>query len=95
MLLADGWHQVAKLPNGWQSSFDIDSYEFVQSPEPYDAALDHERIGPDEFRQRHTRTVVGGGTAEGVTATGFSFVAKGGAVVSGPLTAVLAVSYED
>ena len=92
VLLADGWHQVAKLRD-WESSFDIDSYEFVQTPEPYDAQQDYERVGPDEFRRRHTRLVVGGGRAEGVTSYGFTFTTNSGDVISGPLTAVLAVRH--
>jgi len=82
VLLADGWHEVQVLGDNSWSSFDLDSYEYV------DAQSD-----PD----RDPIVLVGGGQS-GICSVGFTFrelVDENGTrrycTVMGPLTSILAV----
>jgi hypothetical protein len=73
---------VVLLADGWHDvkdkSFTLDSYEYLWYP----SAEAHER---GEFEIMH------GGGQSGVCATGFSFKEQG--IISGPLTAILAVRH--
>lgn len=70
------------LADGWHavanSSFTLDSYEFLW-------------YSTDEAKRTDDPMLLHGGGNSGVCATGFSFTDEDGSVVSGPLTAVLAV----
>lgn len=90
VLLADGWHKCASYVGGG-SCFDLDSYEFVESPPPYEEQLDHSQIGAAMWETEHTRTIFSGGQADDVCATGFTFTTSGGLLIAGPLTSTLAV----
>jgi len=80
VLLADGWHDVEP------GTFTLDAYEFADTtPDEYANATDD-------------RPLLHGGGAAGVCATGFEFAVRdgsekrrGGSLIAGPLTAVLAV----
>lgn len=74
VLLLDGWHRVALNKDG-VSTFDLDSYEYVQ----------HRANSKDPLILLH------GGVEPLVPATGFNFVEAGGAVIYGPVTSVLAL----
>lgn len=89
VLLADGWHQV----HG--DSFDLDAYEYIQAPKPYEPSLDVDRRGRAAWESQ-VETLLGGGREQLVPATGFSFHERVGGptnivCISGPLTSILAV----
>jgi len=72
------------LNDGWHhvanQSFTLDSYEFIWNHE-------------GEYRGTTTNfRILHGGDQSGVCATGFQFVERDGNVISGPLTAIHAVS---
>lgn len=77
VLLADGWHDCdLDDTEGPESSFWIDSYEFV--------------TGTVASRATRSDTLLGGGEEDLIPARGFGFVSSG-AVIVGPLNSILAV----
>lgn len=80
VLLADGWHRIAPR------SFELDAYEYIQ-----DRGHDPETGWADPLLR------FGGGQSPLVPSTGFEFILtgdEGGFVVSGPITAILAVRHK-
>lgn len=90
VLLADGWHTVL------EQSFTLDSYEFLWSGRRGKTIADLEEL--NATRPPDTKwidpTVLHGGGNSGVCAVGFSFK-EDVSLVSGPLTAILAVRHGD
>ncbi len=78
VLLADGWHEVLKF------SFDLDSYEFVQSDE------EDQEFGLHQ-RNSEPHVLLAGGRVQGVPATGATWREADGSRICCPITAVLAV----
>lgn len=86
VLLADGWHRVAK------KSFFLDSYEYLWSG--------REGTKVKDLRPDQDHILLHGGGQSGISATGFSFLEQIDRTgipqrISGPLTAILAVRYDD
>ena len=61
--------------------------------EPGSFDLDSYEFGY-EYGEGRLATILGGGQADGVCATGFAFEAKTGQTIYGPLTSILAVRCE-
>ena len=79
VLLADGWHKVAKFKDGTErSSFNLYSYEFC-----------HEEGKLEES------TIFGGGQDALISATGAAWFEADNTQVSCPLTSILAVRSGD
>lgn len=86
VLIAGVWYPVAKGKDG-TSSFDLDAYEFLDG---------------ENTIERDARTLLGGGTVEGVPMTGFYFrvdrskrkmfdSGEGSYCMFGPITSIQAV----
>jgi len=77
VLLSDGWHDVSN------SSFDLDSYEFVQSDNDGGPFLRGVKAEP--------YVLMAGGKVQGVPSTGATWREPDGSRMYCPVTAVLAV----
>jgi len=77
VLLADGWHDVSR------SSFDLDSYEFVQNVDD-DGPLPH-------GSKAESLVLLAGGKVQGIPSTGATWRESDGSKMYCPVTAVLAV----
>lgn len=90
VLLADGWHSV------WGKSFSLDAYEFLWSGRSGMTIAERRDSEPAWARGEDPMLLHGGGQY-GICANGFSFTeiyeGEPGSLISGPLTAVLAVRH--